>query len=238
MSSMDKYELVERYEALGDEDEFATAKELFERDLADQADPLFFRQYGYLLECHGRRAIQRAIKQYERSMTLDPAADKVQYQWIGAMGSVGEADSVLARYRARVAAAPGDVRELRFLASAYVTARDYAAAADVIETGLELAPDDWKLIADRGQVKAARGDTEGALADWRRAHEIDPMDFSTVYASAFLLEEAGRLAAAADAWRQILVYAEAQGWELDAQWPRQEIRRLEGLIAARQSPDE
>ena len=234
---MDKYELTERYEALGGEDEFATAKELFERDLAGQTDALFFRQYGYLLECHGRRAIQRAIKQYERSMTLDPAADKVQYQWIGAMGSVGEADSVVARYRARVAAAPGDVRELRFLSSAYLTARDYDAAADVIEAGLGLAPGDWKFIADRGQVKAARGDTDGALADWRQAHDLEPADFSTVYASAFLLEEAGRLAEAARCWQQILAHAEAQGWELDAQWPSREIQRLETLLAERQSPD-
>ena len=233
---MDKYQLVERYEALGDEDEFAAAKELFEHDLAGQTDPIFFRQYGYLLECHGRRAIQRAIKQYERSMTLDPAADKVQYQWIGAMGSVGEAGRVLARYRARVAAAPGDVRELRFLSSAYLTARDYDAAAAVIDTGLGLAPGDWKFIADRGQVKAARGDTDGALADWWQAHDIEPTDFSTVFASAFLLEEAGRLAEAVRCWRQILDHSEAQGWELDAQWPRQEIQRLEGLIAARQSP--
>lgn len=234
---MDKYELVERYEALGDEDEFASAKALFEREMAGQTDPLFFRQYGYLLESHGRRAIQRAIKQYERSMALDPAADKVQYQWIGAMGSVGEADSVVARYRTRVAAAPGDVRELRFLSAAYLTARDYAAAAEVIEASLELAPGDWKFIADRGEVKAARGDTDGALADWRRAHDIDPAEFSTVYASAFLLEEAGRLAEAGQCWRQILAHSEAKGWELDARWPRQEIQRLETLLEERQSPE-
>jgi tetratricopeptide (TPR) repeat protein len=237
MTSMDKYELVERYEALGDEDEFASAKESFERDLAGQTDPRFFRQYGYLLECHGRRAIRRAIEQYERSMALDPAADKVQYQWIGAMGSLGEADRVVARYQARLAAAPGDVRELRFLASAYLTARNYDAAAEVITAGLELAPDDWKFISDRGDVRAARGDTEGALADWRRAHDIDPADFSTVYSSAFLLEEVGRLEEAADAWRQILDYSEAQGWELDARWPRQEIQRLDRLIATRRAGD-
>lgn len=233
---MDKYELVERYEALGDEDEFAAAKESFERDLAGQTDPLFFRQYGYLLECHGRRALHRAVEQYERSMALDPAADKVRYQWISAMGALGEADTVVARSRARVAA-PGDVRELRFLSAAYLTARDYDAAADVIQAGLELAPDDWKFISDRGEMRAARGDTEGALADWRRAHEIDPTDFSTVYASAFLLEEAGRLAEAAQSWRQILAYSEAQGWELDAIWPRQQIQRLAGLLAERQPPE-
>jgi protein O-GlcNAc transferase len=237
MISMDKYELVERYEALGDEDEFVAAKGLFERDLAGQTDPLFFRQYGYLLECHGRRAIRQAIDQYERSMALDPAADKVQYQRIGAMGSLGEAGSVVARYRARVTAAPGDVRELRFLSSACLTARDYDAAAEVIAAGLALAPDDWKFISDRGQVKAAQGDTAGALADWRHALEIDPDELSPVYASAFLLEEAGRLAEAAQAWRHILAYSEAHGWELDARWPRQEIRRLAGLIAQGRAPD-
>ena len=41
---MNKYDLVGRYEALGDEDDFAAAKDLFEHDLASQNDPLFFRQ--------------------------------------------------------------------------------------------------------------------------------------------------------------------------------------------------
>lgn len=153
------------------------------------------------------------------------------------MGSLGEARRATARYRARVAAHPGDVRELRFLSSALLTAGDYGAATAVIEAGLELDPDDWKFISDRGQVKAARGDTDGALADWRRAHEIEPADFSPVYASAFLLEEVGRLAEAVQSWRHILAYSEAQGWELDAMWPRQEIQRLEGLLAERRSPD-
>ena len=53
---MDKYELVERYEALGDEDDFLAAKRLFERGLTGQSGALDRRQYGYLLECHGRRA--------------------------------------------------------------------------------------------------------------------------------------------------------------------------------------
>jgi hypothetical protein len=64
-----------------------------------------------------------------------------------------------------------------------LAARDYGAAGDVIGTGLGLAPGDPKLTADRGQVKAAQGDPDGVLADWRRAHELDPEDFAPVYAS-------------------------------------------------------
>lgn len=184
---MDKYELVERYEALGDEDDFLAARRLFEQDLTGQSSALDRRQYGYLLECHGRRTLRRAVNQYEQAMSLDPDQDKVQYQWMHAKAALGE-------------------------------------------------PEDPKLTYDRGEVKAARGDADGALADWRRAHELDPEDFGPVYMSAFLLEQEGRLAEAAAAWRHILEYAEAHDWELTAIWPRQMLKRLEKLLEDRQHP--
>jgi tetratricopeptide (TPR) repeat protein len=228
---MDKDELLERYEALGEEADFLAAKPLFEREVAERPDPILLRQYGYLLECHGRYSIRRAIEQYERSIALDPDAAKVRHQWISAKASMHESEDAIAVYRDRVAAAPGNVAELRFLASAYLSAGDIDAAAEVIERGLAVDPQDWALIGNRGEVKKARGDVDGALADWRRAHELEPEDFSTVYSSAFLLEREGRLAEAVAAWRLILETAEAEGWELTAAWPRQEIARLEGLLA-------
>jgi tetratricopeptide (TPR) repeat protein len=229
---LDKDELVERYEALGEEDDFLAAKRLFEQDLTEQSGALDRRQYGYLLECHGRYTIRRAVEQYERATALDPEADQVRYQWMIAKAALGEPGDAIARYRERAAASPGDVRELRFLSGAYLLARDFGAAREVVDAGLELAPDDWKLTYDRGEVKAARGDPAGALTDWRRAHELNPEDFSPVYASAFLLEREGRLAEAAESWRHILEYSEARGWELTAAWPRRELQRL----AQRQHP--
>jgi tetratricopeptide (TPR) repeat protein len=233
---MNKDELLERYEALGEEGDFLAAKRLFERDLTEQSSAQERRQYGYLLECHGRYAIGRAVEQYERSMALDPGADKVRYQWMSAKAALGQPEDAVALYRERVADSPGDVRELRFLSTAYLMARDFRAVSEVIDAGLELAPDDWKLFYDRGEVKAARGDPEGALADWRRALELYPEDLSPVYASAFLLEREGRLAEAAESWRHIMEHAEARGWELTAAWPRRELQRLRERLAERQDP--
>lgn len=233
---MDKYELVERYEALGDEDDFLAARRLFEQDLTGGSSALDRRQYGYLLECHGRRTLRRAVDQYEQAMSLDPDADKVQYQWINAKAALGEPEDAITRYRSQVASSPAEVRALRFLSSAYLQARDYGAAAEVIGTGLRLAPGDPKLTYDRGEVKAAQGDTDGALADWRRAHELDPEDFGPMYMSAFLLEREGKLTEAAGAWRHILDHAEAHGWEMTAIWPRQMLQRLQERLEDRQHP--
>src|SRR5215472_18921430 len=58
--------------------------------------------------------------------------------------------------------------------------------------GLELAAGDARLTYDPGKLKAHRGDADGALADRRRAHELDPENFAPVYSSAFLLEREGR----------------------------------------------
>lgn len=128
---MDKYELVERYEALGDESDFLAARRLFEQDLTGRSGARDRRQYGYLLECHGRRALRRAADQYEQAMSLDPDQDKVQYQWMHAKAALGEPDDAVTRYRNRVAGSPGDVRWLRLLAGADLAARDFGAVAPV-----------------------------------------------------------------------------------------------------------
>jgi tetratricopeptide (TPR) repeat protein len=243
---MDKDELLERYEALGNDDDFLAAKPLFEAEIRRQAqsdpglhgpaDSLLLRQYGYLLECHGRITIRRAIQQYEQAIALDPAADKVRYQWIGAKASIGEPEDAVAVHRERAASSPQDVRELRLLSAACLAAHDYEAAADVVAAGLELAHDDVGLTYYRGELKARRGDADGALADWRRAYELDPENLGPVYSSAFLLERHGRLTEAADAWRRIIAHATERGWELTAVWPRQELQRVLGLLAERDDP--
>jgi tetratricopeptide (TPR) repeat protein len=245
---MDKDELLERYEALGQDDDFLAAEPLFKAEIQRQEESeaglrgpdaaLLLRQYGYLLNCHGRITIRRAIEQYQRSIDLGPDDDQVQYMWIGAKATLDEADDAITRYHERVAASPGNVRELRFLAHAYLAAKDFGAAKGVIDTGLALTPDEPGLIIDRGEVKDHWGDPEGALADWRRAHELDPENFAPVYASAFLLEREGRLAEAAEAWRHIMDDATEHGWELTAAWPRQELQRLLGLLEERKDPSE
>lgn len=226
-----KERLLELYEARGDPDTFAQAKRLYEQALAGPgaSDPTVLLGYGYLLECHARYWLRQAVAQYERTIELDPDADKPHYQLIWACAALRETERPVARYQQRLAQSPTDVREHRFLANAYLAAQEYGEAARVLDAGLALEPDDRMLLEVRGQVRAATGDPEGALSDWRRAVDLDH-NIGPVYSSAFLLERLGRLQDAAEAWQFIIDWCQSHDAPLTAEWPRRELERLSGRL--------
>jgi tetratricopeptide (TPR) repeat protein len=223
---MDRHELLERYEALGDEEDFLAAKPLYEQAVAAAPDAQLLLDYGYLLESHARNELRRALEHFERALELDPDADQARYQLIGVQAALLDTEEMIALQEERAAASPGDVREYRFLACAYLRAHAYEKAREAVDTGLGLAPDDRTLIASRGEVRAGTGDPDGALADWRRALELDGDDIGPLYSSAFVLEREGRLDQAAEAWRSIIEWNESRGYTLPTEWPKRELERL------------
>jgi tetratricopeptide (TPR) repeat protein len=224
--TMTKEEMLERYEALGEESDFLAARSLYEQALAGDHDARDLTDYGYLLESHARLELRRAVELYELAIHLDPIDDRPHYQLISARAGLQEPELPITIYEQRVAESPDAVREYRFLASAYLRAHAFEQARQVVETGLALTPDDAQLVALRGEANAGVGDPEGALADWRRALELDPEDIGALYSSAFLLEREGRLAEAADGWRSIIEWNQSRGFTLQTEWPKQELERL------------
>jgi tetratricopeptide (TPR) repeat protein len=225
-ASLDRKELLALYEARGDEGTYDQARPLFEAALENEASPDLLMDYGYLLQCHGRVALREAVAQYERAIELDPGADKARYQLISARAALGDTDQEIDVYKRRVAASPLDIRENRFLARAYLAAREFARAFEVVESGLRLDSDDAILIDCRAEARAGLGDTEGALADYRKALELDKDSIGPLYMSAFLLERKGRVQEAIQHWRSIIEWSEARGFTLDTEWPKREIERL------------
>jgi tetratricopeptide (TPR) repeat protein len=219
---MNKEELLERYESLGEERDFLAAKPLYEQ----APDARLLTDYGYLLYAHGRNELRRAVELYEQAIGLDSGYDKPHFQLISARAALLESELPVATYERRLAAAPGELREYRFLVTAYLCAHMYERALKVVGAGLELTPDDEALHALRGEAKAGLGDLEGALADWRRALELEPDDIGPLYSSAFLLEREGRVAEAIDAWQATIDWNAARGYTLQTLWPRQELDRL------------
>jgi Tfp pilus assembly protein PilF len=79
---VNRRELLDRYEATGDEAAFDAAQRLFEQALAEPADARVLLDYGYLLECHAQHTLRRAAARYERAIELDPSLEKARYQLI------------------------------------------------------------------------------------------------------------------------------------------------------------
>jgi tetratricopeptide (TPR) repeat protein len=229
---MEKEELLEQYEAHGDEHVYAEAKRLYEQALAGgDVDARVLTEYGYLQECHGRRSIRAATDCYERAIVTDPQWPKPHLQLINAMAALGQTEQAIDRYQQRLAAAPTDPRAHGFLAGAYLDARDYGHAAQVIRAGRELAPDDPALTEQQGDVFAATGFPDDALGCWRRAFTLDADSLSPRYSTAFLLERQGRLVEAAREWRFIIGWCEERRDASAADWPRRELQRLEARLA-------
>jgi tetratricopeptide (TPR) repeat protein len=229
-----KEDLRERYEASGDERFFEQARPLYEQALqASPGDAGLLREYGYLLECHGRYAIRAAAGHYQRAIDADPRQEKAHYQLFTVLGALGDLDAVIPRYEQQAAGAPGDVTGYRLLAAACLRARDYGKAGEAIFAGLQLARDDPALTEFEGDLHAAEGRRDEALAAWRRAAALAPDDYgiSMRFSSAFLLERLGRPADAAGEWRFIIGWMEDRGEAIHLDWPRRELARLEAQLA-------
>jgi tetratricopeptide (TPR) repeat protein len=139
---VEKEKLLERYETTGDEDAFVDAKRLYEQALAEGEDAPTLVGYGGLLLRHANFALRRALVQFENAIELDPGLDMAHYQLIATRAMLLEPERAIELYRKRLAAAPADIREYRFLATACLQGHDYAEARAVTEAGLELVPND------------------------------------------------------------------------------------------------
>jgi len=228
VQGMDADELRARYEARGGEEDYSTLKAIYEEKLAATPDDAELHlRYGYLLEGHARRQLRKAVAEYERAIELEPSRTAAHYHLINGRAGLLEPEIPIGIYERRLATSPDDLDSYRLLVTAYLAEHRYVDAQRVIDAGLALAPNDPTLIRTRGAVRAGTGDTEGALADWRHALELDPEDLSGVYGSAFLLERAGRPNEAIEQWRYIIDWSNRRGYSLDTEWPLNETERIQ-----------
>jgi tetratricopeptide (TPR) repeat protein len=229
--------LMNEYEALGSrpggEAAFAEGMRVYQQLLAEHPDDAKLHvEYGYLQECRGRIAIRAAVGHYERAIELDPAWDKAHYQLISARAALRESDRVIAMYKERIAESPGQVRDYRFLAMAYLHSGAPDEAARVIAAGRELVPDDDVLLAIEAEVLDATGHPEEALVAWQALKQLDPEDLSPYYMGASILEGLGRYQEAADEWRHIISDLEEHDMAVHTTWPKEMLEGLEAKLAA------
>jgi tetratricopeptide (TPR) repeat protein len=228
--------LMNEYEALGQrpggESAYAEAMIVYQQLLAEHPDDATLHQeYGYLQECHGWNLIRAAVACYERAIELDPGWDKPHYQLIFARAALHESERVIDLYKKRLASAPDQIREYRFLANAYLRSGALEEAGKVTAAGRKLEPDDDMLLAVEAELLDTSGHREEALAAWSRLKDRDPDDLSPYFMSAFTLEALGRYREAAAEWRHIISWLEAHDASVHTTWPKEMLKQVEAKLA-------
>jgi cytochrome c-type biogenesis protein CcmH/NrfG len=229
--------LMNEYEGLGfrpgGESAYEEAVALYQQLLDEHPEDAQLQlEYGYLQECHGRNLIRAASGCYERAAELDPDWDKPHYQLILARSALHEGERAVDLYKKRLADSPGQIREYRFLASAYLRSGALDEASNVIAAGRKLEPDDDILLGLDAEVLDASGHREEALAAWRTLKQRDPEDLSPYYMSAFALEALGQYESAAAEWRYIIAWLEAHDDTVHTIWPQEMLEGIEARLAA------
>ena len=231
------YRLMTDYEALGPrpggEAAYTEGMLAYQQLLAEHPeDARLHLEYGYLQECRARTLIRAAIGCYERAIELDPDWDKPHNQLILAWSALVDSQHVIDQYKKRLAAAPDQIREYRFLANAYLLNGAYEEAGHVIAAGRRLEPDDDGLLGIEAGLLDSTGRREEALALWQRLKERDPEDLSPYFMSAFALEALGRYQEAAAEWRYIISWLEAHDDAVHTIWPKEMLAGMEAKLAA------
>jgi tetratricopeptide (TPR) repeat protein len=228
--TMDKDTVIAQLEERQDEETFEEARRVLDAELAQGESAGLLLDYGYIHECRGRASIREAIRWYERSLELDPTVERTRHQLIEAYAALQETDHAIELHKRRLAEAPNDVAEYRFLAHAYLAAGEYEEAGKVVDAGLEL-DEDVGLLEQQGSVLAGQGRPEEALATWERVCELDGARISARYSRAFLLERLGRLTDAAAEWETIIAWLRERDYDVQAEWPERELERLRAAVS-------
>ena len=230
------FRLMNEYEALGlrpgGESAYAEAVVAYQQLLAEHPEDAHLQlEYGYLQECHGRNLIRAAVGHYEQAIELDPGWDQPHYQLTFARSTLNESERVIELYKKRLAAAPDQIREYRFLAGAYLRSGAFEEAGKVIAVGRKLEPDDDGLLALEAELLDSSGRREEALSVWRTLKQREPENLSPYFMSAFALEALGRYQEAAAEWRYIISWLEAHDDAVHTTWPKEMLEGIEARIA-------
>jgi tetratricopeptide (TPR) repeat protein len=218
---------------------FAEARGLLGEALSEWRDPELLWKLGYVVQSEASTVMRQALRVFERSVERDPgAANKAHHYLIRTHVALLQTKDPIAIYKQRLAAAPDDVDEYRLLAEAYLWAGEYEEAGTVVQAGLELEPDDTRLLESWGSVLEGRGRPDEALAVWERVYELEGhRSISSLYSRVFLLARLGRLEDAAAEWERIIAWLVEHEMPQLTPWPERELVQLRARIAARAEDD-
>ena len=137
------------------------------------SQPLAFVQRGNAR--YARMDLRGALEDYERAVALAPRLGMARYQRGLARASLEDLQGAIEDYTQSMALDPTLAERVHFnRGMAWFQLGRLAEAEADLDQALKLEPRRGRTLQRRGQVRAARGDQEGARQDLTRALELEP----------------------------------------------------------------
>jgi tetratricopeptide (TPR) repeat protein len=201
-----------------------------------RALPVFFRERGaLLLLCAALTAGLCACRSGDK-LPQKSFADAVSAFYIGLgalqVGDDIHAESKLSEFTALVPGEPAGWANWGVLA---LRQRKLDVAAQRLERARSLAPKNDRVYQLLGYMESSRGNSAGAIADWRKAVAINPGNYRAAYQLAEEVERQGGADSDAEYLRLIQTILAAQPDNLAAQLELGRVAAKSGDAAALQS---
>ena len=141
-----------------------------------------------------------------------------------ALAQSGRAEQAIATFERALAVDPTNAAAKANLGTAYLVLRDYPKAEAALREALSLDADVSRAHNALGVIAVETGRADEAIEHWKRAVELNPREWDTVFNLAKLLRQRGRMAEAAPYVEQFVRGAPASQYA-------QDIRRLRESLA-------
>jgi len=164
--------------------------------------------YGNVL--FGTGKYEEAVKQYQRSLELDPNSDYALGQLADAYQKLGNPAAAEAAYKKAVALRPNYWAVYSGLGAIYFGQARYGEAAEMFERVTQLAPDNYSGYSNLGAIYLLQGRYQDAISQLKRSIDLRPnvIAYTNLGAAYFALRH---FAEAADSFQQG-VKLDARNW--------------------------
>jgi len=218
--------MLSAYESGKDEESYRAAKAEFEKRLHEN-DPRDIKSYAYLLELRAWEYLKRAEEGYKRAIAMGKPTFQRQLNLL--LSKLGRAGEGVEASRAMLEENPNDVDAHITMAQALQMDEQFGAAWEIARAAMERFPQNAGLICYAGDIRRDMGEYAQALDLWRQAYAINPEDMAcALYSIACHHYDQGNKAEGRAAWRDVIDWLEARGYECETAWPREMLAKLEG----------
>ena len=187
------------------------------------------RLYGILHQYMMQVCMEKAEEIFDRVLRMGPEKEPETYWRVRRqkgyfLWQVGRNQETIDQCLPKVEAGTRELQEWICLIAAYQMGEEYEKALDLAGQAEKAFPESAYLHIYTGDLCRSVKRYDDAFRHWRRALEMEPEWLDSAYAMGFCYEELEDYEQAAEVWEGIAEHLTARGFDVEANWPKEQAR--------------